>query len=107
MAVMEGRSVPIDPEGYAVDVELGYVHSRYAAHAVGLQRTRSVMGVVQLLRDGVGRPCSLCYPPPEPDPVKPRRGRSMYPPVERDPIDAVTTDRDQDIGIHPDEEPVI
>jgi hypothetical protein len=62
------REIPPDPEGYAVDVELGYVHSRYADHAVGCPRTRSVAGVRSLLASGpgVGRACTTCYPPPPP-----------------------------------------
>lgn len=68
-------ALPPDPEGYAVDVDLGFVHARYAEHAVGLPRTRSAAGVAAMLSGGPVRPCSLCYPPPPPPPAPPRARR--------------------------------
>lgn len=56
-------SIPIDPDGYSVNVDTGTIHTRYATHAPGI-RTRTVKGVHTLLGDMDGKPCKTCYPSP-------------------------------------------
>lgn len=64
------RPIPADREGYAVDVVSRIVHTRYARHAEGLPRTRSLAGAYVLLANADAEPCPLCYPaPPEPEPA--------------------------------------
>ena len=54
--------IPTDPEGYAVDRVLHAVHRRYAVHAAGLARTRSVAGVLTLLAGAEPVVCRRCWP---------------------------------------------
>ena len=42
-------SIPYTDEGYAVEPS-GVVHRRYADHAMGAQRTRSLVGALSLQR---------------------------------------------------------
>jgi len=72
------RPIPIDDRGYAVDPS-GIVHSRYAAHATGLQRTRTFVGVMSIAGGRTLEPCDVCYPPPPP----PRQGRRISPEERR------------------------
>ena len=73
------RAIPDDTTGYAVDARRGIVHRRYAADAIGLPRTRSLMGALSMGRDL--SPCDTCYPPPPP--VKAKRKPELKPvPVE-------------------------
>lgn len=59
------RPIPPDDRGYAVDPS-GIVHSRYADHATGLQRTRTFVGVMSIAGGRSLEPCDACYPPPPP-----------------------------------------
>lgn len=50
--------IPTDAEGYAV--KDGILHTRYADHAEGAQRTRTEVGALTL---GAKKACTECYPP--------------------------------------------
>lgn len=67
--------IPQDPEGYAVNAPLRLVHRRYASHAEGLPRTRTLAGVATLVGDTeepvVCRQCWPNYRKPRPRKVKP------------------------------------
>jgi len=72
-------SIPIDPQGYSVNVETGVIHTRYATHALGT-RTRTAKGVMTLLDGKKGQACKVCYPspqyPPTPKTLPPQVRRS-------------------------------
>jgi hypothetical protein len=54
--------VPHDPEGYAVESD-GRVHRRYPPHPLpASRRTRSVTGVLVLLRTAEAIVCRRCWP---------------------------------------------
>lgn len=63
------RPIPHDREGYAVEVDTGRVHTRYARHVQGASRTRVIRGVYALLDGREPVPCDECYPAP----VKPSK----------------------------------
>lgn len=69
-------SIPIDPEGYSINVDTGTIHTRYATHAGLFTRTRTVKGATYLLDGKDANPCSVCYPSPQydlpPTPKKPQ-----------------------------------
>ena len=74
------RPIPIDDRGYAVDPS-GIVHSRYAAHATGLQRTRTFVGVMSIAGGKSLEPCDVCYPPPPPPRKRPTVATNAGEPV--------------------------
>jgi hypothetical protein len=54
--------LPIDPDGYAVTLSTGTVHTRYAGeHAGTHMRTRTVKGVETLLDGRKPAICKVCY----------------------------------------------
>jgi hypothetical protein len=58
--------IPIDPNGYTVNVSTGTIHTRYAGiHAGESYRTRTTKGVLHLLNGDEGQACSICYPSPQ------------------------------------------
>ena len=65
-------SIPYTDEGYAVEPS-GVVHRRYADHAVGAQRTRSLVGALSLLGAAEPMACELCFPPTPTERRRPRR----------------------------------
>lgn len=68
-----------DPNGYAVNVATGTVHTRYAGdHAGDTQRTRTVEGAESLLAGQPAQLCRTCYPDygrSVPDVEAPRTGQ--------------------------------
>ena len=85
---MTPRPIPHDDIGYAVDPDFAMVHTRYADHAEGLPRTRTIQGVINLLGYR-GQPCDRCYPPPPESPLRPRRRALSQPepaPVDEEPV---------------------
>ena len=52
--------IPLDPNGYKVNVSTGTIHTRYATHADG-ERTRTAKGVETLLDGKQGKACKTCY----------------------------------------------
>ena len=67
--------IPLDPNGYAVNVATGTIHTRYAGDHAGLHyRTRTVKGVETLLDGRKPTVCSVCFPSPRyAEPDKPKR----------------------------------
>jgi hypothetical protein len=78
------RSVPLSDEGYAIDTASRRVHLRYALHASGLVRARSISAVYNRLGNADPIPCDDCFPPPVPE-LKPRRVRKAEVVVEVEP----------------------
>ena len=54
--------IPESAEGYAVDLDANRLHRRYADHAPGATRVRTVTGVFVLAGSGeLPEPCELCF----------------------------------------------
>ena len=67
--------IPLDPNGYSVNVSTGTIHTRYADHGDG-NRTRTEKGVLTLLDGQKPKACKLCYPSPRyPEPPRPPQKR--------------------------------
>lgn len=57
--------IPIDSDGYSVNIASGTIHTRYAGdHAGDAYRTRRVKGVETLLDGRKPKVCAVCYPSP-------------------------------------------
>lgn len=54
--------IPTADEGYAVVASTGAVHRRYATHAPGARRTRTLAGVGVLLNGSEPQVCRRCWP---------------------------------------------
>ena len=85
--------IPLDPNGYSVNVSTGTIHTRYADHGNGL-RTRTEKGVRTLLDGKRGKVCKDCYPSPQyaqpPRPPQKRRITTYAAPAEIEVDDAPT-----------------
>jgi hypothetical protein len=109
------RFVPLSDEGYAIDTASRRVHLRYALHASGLVRARSISAVYNRLGNADPIPCDDCFPPPVPE-LKPRRVRKAEVVVEvepepqeheaeSEPLEVVITDHGRiELDVEPDEE---
>jgi hypothetical protein len=68
MAKAKAAQIPDSPDGYAVNVSTGGVHTRYAGeHAGNAQKTRGTEAVRNLLGDQEPTICAVCFPSDKPE----------------------------------------
>ncbi len=57
--------IPLDPNGYSVNLSTGTVHTRYpGAHAGTVHRTSDPQRAVSMLNGREPNVCGTCYPVP-------------------------------------------